>query len=156
MTMIRLVKFLFRAVFSAHAIALVFVGYIVRDLHGLIGSTHARPVTPDDVVFVAALLVVVLLMGWLAGNEFRSLQVRTLRRILDREREHAADMRRLNCTMIDDVLLAARNGLPVKSFPYGGRGTGDELDVAGHRIDNAARAAERAKEQAEFDLSGRL
>jgi hypothetical protein len=154
--MLRLVKFLFRAVFNAHVFALVFVAYVLHGLYAKIGAVYLAPVSFDDWIGVCVVFGVVLMMGWLAGNEFRSLQVRTLRRILASEREHAADMRRLNCSMIDDVLLAARNGLPVKSFPYSGRGTGDELDVAAYRIDRAARDAERAKEQAAFDLSGRL
>jgi hypothetical protein len=131
--MLRIIKILFRIVFSAHAIALVFLGYIARDLHRLIGAPlPARVFTFDSWMALSALFGVVLFLGWLAGNEFRSLQVRTLRRMLGNEREHAGYLRHLNANMIDDVLLAARHGVPVKSFGYASQSPQVPGEAAAH------------------------
>jgi hypothetical protein len=128
-------KFICRVVFTAHVIALGFVGIIVHNLHVQIGTPRpSGPYTFDSWMTVSMLLGVVLFLGWLAGTEIRSAQVRTLRKILERERAHAADMRKLNISMVDDVLLAARNGLPVKSFPYSGAQT--EPKTAPHNVES--------------------
>jgi hypothetical protein len=152
-------KFICRVAFTAHVIALATLGWFLHHEYQGIGLVRpAHVTTSGDFTFVAVLVSLFLCMGWLAGSEFGHLQVRTLRRLLKQEREHAADMRRLNISMVDDVLLAARNGLPVKTFSSGGRGTGDELDQAAHAIDRAARDGERrtAPHNVESDYIGRL
>jgi hypothetical protein len=98
-------------------------------------------------VVSAALLVV---SGWLAGLEAARPRARRLALELERAHAHAAYLRNLNATMIDDVLLAARHGVPVKSFSYASQApqTG-EIEVTNCTFSDA-------KEQAAFDLSGRL
>jgi hypothetical protein len=121
--MLRILKVLFHVVFSAHAIAFVFLGYVVRGLHGRIGHTMFGSFSFDDWLFGSCFLFLVLLLGWLAGTEFRGAQVRTLRKMLHAERKHSAAMHKMRMAMVDDVLLAARHGLPVSSFPYSGAKT---------------------------------
>jgi hypothetical protein len=128
-------KFIGRVVFTAHVIALATLGWFLHFLYQQIGTMRpAHATSLDDWLFFAALSTLFLCMGWLAGSEIRSAQVRTLRKILELERAHAADMRKLNISMVDDVLLAARNGLPVKSFPYSGAQT--EPKTAPHNVES--------------------
>jgi membrane protease YdiL (CAAX protease family) len=116
--MLRFIKTLLLCVFSAHVIALGFVGFILRGLYSEIGTTHTHVVTSDTVVFGAVMLGVVLVLGWLAGTEFRGTQVRKLRATIEAKDEQRRAMQLLQASMVDDVLMAARNGLPVKTFPY--------------------------------------
>jgi hypothetical protein len=128
-------KFIGRVLFTAHVIALATLGWFLHFQYQQIGTMRpAHATSLDDWLFFAVLSTLFLCMGWLAGSEFRYAQVRTLRRTLTNEREHAAAMRRLHHAMVDDVLLAARNGLPVKSFPYSGAET--EPKTAPHNVES--------------------
>jgi hypothetical protein len=113
----RLVKLILRALFTAHAIGLAMLAYVGHYALSLTGTMRTASVrTNEDALVLIAFVAVFWLLGWLAGNEFRALEVRRVKNERDKAIAHGAYLRGLNAEMIDDVFAAARAGVPVKSL----------------------------------------